>query len=110
MSKTPQTELNSKNNTDIVTYKLTTPTTIDGVEYENITLDFHSLSGDDIINAEFEMLASGGTVAGPAELNKTYLMYISARAAKITFEKLKKFSIRDVTKITLATQNFLMHE
>ena len=54
------------------------------------------------------MMSSGNLIAGPAELNKTYLMHIAARAAKIPFEVLKQFSIKDVSAITMMTQTFLM--
>ena len=106
MSKKTETELDSNN--DIITYELIRPTTINGIEYKKITLDFYNLNGDDIASAEFEMISSGNLIAGPAELNKTYLMHISARAAKIPFEVLKQFSIKDLAAITMRTQNFLM--
>lgn len=106
MSKKTETELDSNN--DIITYELKRPTTINGTEYKEITLDLYHLNGDDIASAEFEMASSGNLIAGPAELNKTYLMHIAARAAKIPFEVLKQFSIKDISAITMVTQGFLM--
>lgn len=106
MSKKTETELDSNN--DIITYELKRPTTINGTEYKKITLDLYHLNGDDIASAEFEMASSGNLIAGPAELNKTYLMHIAARAAKIPFEVLKQFSIKDISAITMVTQGFLM--
>lgn len=106
MSKKTETELDSNN--DIITYELKRPTTINGTEYKEITLDLYHLNGDDIASAEFEMASSGNLIAGPAELNKTYLMHIAARAAKIPFEVLKQFSIKDISAITMMTQGFLM--
>lgn len=106
MSKKTEAELDSNN--DIITYELKRPTTINGTEYKEITLDLYHLNGDDIASAEFEMASSGNLIAGPAELNKTYLMHIAARAAKIPFEVLKQFSIKDISAITMVTQGFLM--
>lgn len=106
MSKTTETAL--EQNGGIITYELKRPVTIDGTEYKIITLDLSSLTGDDIASAEFEMTSSGHIIAGPAELNKTYLMHVSARAAHVPYEVLKKFSIKDVSAITMATQGFLM--
>lgn len=108
MSKTTETEIDSTKKNSVINYKLKQPKTIDGVEYESIDLDFYSLTGDDIANAEFEMISSGNIVAGPAEFNKTYLMHISARAAKLPFDTFKRFSIGDISAITMMTQNFLM--
>lgn len=94
--------------TGIIQYELTQPTNINGTEYKTIELDFYSLNGDDISTAEFEIAQSGLMVAGLAEFNKTYLMHISARAAKLPVEVLKRFSIRDISAITRETQGFLM--
>lgn len=106
MSETTEIDTIKKNS--VINYKLKQQKTIDGVEYESIDLDFYSLTGDDIANAEFEMISSGNIVVGPSEFNKTYLMHISARAAKLPFELFKQFSIRDISAITMITQNFLM--
>lgn len=106
MSQTTETEL--EQNGGVITFELKRPVTIGGTEYKQIKLDLQSLTGADIASAEIEMTASGHIIAGPAELNKTYLMHISARAAKIPYEVLKQFSIKDISLITMATQNFLM--
>lgn len=108
MSKTTEKNTDVTHQSDVVNYKLKRPKTIDGVEYESIDLNFSSLSGNDIANAEVEMLSRGNIVAGPAEFNKTYLMHISARAAKLPVETLKQLSIKDLSVITMMTQNFLM--
>lgn len=108
MSKTTEKNTDVTHQNDIVNYKLKQPKTIDGVEYETINIDFYSLTGDDIANAEFEMISGGNIVAGPAEFNKTYLMHISARAVKLSFETFKQLSIKDISAITMMTQNFLM--
>lgn len=108
MSKTTEKNTDVTHQTDVVDYKLKQSKTIDGVEYESIVLDFYSLTGDDIANAEFEMMSTGKFIIGQAEFNKTYLMHISARAAKLPVETLKCFSIKDISAITMMTQNFLM--
>lgn len=106
MSQTTETEL--EQNGGVITFELKRPVTIGGTEYKQIQLDLQSLTGADIASAEIEMTSSGHIIAGPAELNKTYLMHISARAAKIPYEVLKQFSIKDLSIITMATQTFLM--
>lgn len=108
MSKKTEAELELDLNNGIIKYELKRPTAINGTEYKEITLDLYNLNGDDIASAEFEMMSSSILIAGPAELNKTYLMHIAARAAKIPFEVLKQFSIKDVSAITMMTQTFLM--
>lgn len=112
MSKTTETQTQTENisdsNSDIFTYELKRPVTIGGTEYKKITLNLNSLTGDDIASSEIEMTSVGQIIGGPAELNKTYLMHISARAAKIPYDVLKQFSIKDLSAITNITQNFLM--
>ena len=112
MSKTTETQTQTENisdsNSDIFTYELKRPVTIGGTEYKKITLNLNSLTGDDIASSEIEMTSVGQIIGGPAELNKTYLMHISARAAKIPYDVLKQFSIKDLSAINNITQNFLM--
>lgn len=103
-----KTQISSSNDKDVIEYKLYRPKTVDGKEYTQISLDFFDLNGNDIMAAEKQLIQLGQVVVTAPELNKTYLMLISARAAKIPFEALNEFSIRDVSAITRLTQNFLM--
>lgn len=96
------------NNDEIIEYELKRPKTIDGKEYTHVHLDFFDLNGNDIMAAEKQLIQLGQVIVTAPELNKTYLMLISARAAKIPFEALNEFSIKDISAITRLTQNFLM--
>jgi len=115
MSKKTQTQLTESDiakdiASGIITYELKQPVTIDNTEYKKITLDFLGLTGEDLISIEVEMTMTNVHVINAAELSKTYLMIVASRAAKIPYETLKRFSIRDLSKITLVTQTFLMQE
>lgn len=111
MSKKTQTQLTESDiASGVITYELKQPVTIDNIEYKKITLDLLGLTGEDIISAEIEMTTTGVLVISTAEMSKTYLMLVAAKAAKIPYEALKRFSIKDLSKITMVTQNFLMQE
>lgn len=97
-------------NTTTVKYKLIKPVTIDGQLYEEIEFDFDSLTGSDLLAIEQEMQASGRIVLGISEMNKSYLLFASARAAKLNANILLAFSAKDVSKITSLAQAFLMAE
>lgn len=101
--------------------KKTTDTTPKGVEviklsreitYEDETLtelsmNFDALTGDDIEGIEREWIAGGGG-SGVAELSKTYLMHVVARASGQRIEVIKKLPLKDVSKATVLAQNFLL--
>lgn len=100
----------TQNNSTIIKYTLIKPVTIDGTLYSEIELDFDSLNGEDILAVEQEMQASGRIVLGISEMNKSYLLFASARAAKLNANILLAFSAKDVSKITSIAQTFLMAE
>lgn len=89
-------------------YSLLTPKEINGTKYDKIILDFENLTGEDMNAIESQMTLDGQQVVNVAELSKVYLMYVSARAAKININDFKKFSFKDITGITALTQVFLM--
>jgi len=89
------------------THKLTRKVKVADKEYSELTVDFNSLTGEDM-----EAVATlPGTNSGDLSINefsKTYLMHIVARAAKITINELRKFPIADATALTFKAQTFLM--
>lgn len=88
-------------------HKLSKPVVYDDKEFTEINLDLDSLTGEDLVNIETEMTASGLMVALP-EASKSYQMYVAARAAKVPVELIKKLSIKDASAITIKVQSFLL--
>lgn len=99
-----------KKNGDVIVYELRRPKIVDGKEYKSLELDFSSLTGNDLIAAESEMTSMGQIVVTMSELNKAYLIIVSARAAKVPSEVIAQLSIKDVSAITRLAQNFLMDD
>lgn len=76
--------------------------------YKTMTFDFDSLSASDMLSIQTELLSRGIPFTGVHEMNKIYLLYVAARAAKINVKELEKASFQDATQITLLAQSFLM--
>ena len=110
-SELDQREINAADAvaSEVEVVKLSRPIQINGKDVREITLDFGSLSVDDLMNIEAEMLAHKRIVVGGAALSQTFNAYVAARAAKISVNDLKRLSIRDGTRIITLTQNFLMN-
>lgn len=81
----------------------------EGKEYTELTLDFDSLTGRDVINAEKEARILGDNTPLP-EFSKTYQAVLAAKAAKVSVDMLMSLNVRDFTLVTLMVQDFLLEE
>lgn len=90
----------------MVTVKLSAPISYEDKTHSEIAMDLDSLTGADMIEAEKE-LALGGQVAAVAELSKSYLAVLAAKAAKVDPGLIKRLPVKDFAKVTLEVQNFL---
>ncbi|ADE57236.1 MULTISPECIES: phage tail assembly protein [Aminobacterium] len=88
-------------------HELNKPLTFEGKEYKDINVPLESLTGDDIVVAEREFVATGNA-AGVAETSKAFQAYVAARAAKVPVELILSLGAKDFTAITLQVQNFLL--
>lgn len=86
---------------------LSKPVTFDGVEYGFLSLNYDDLTGQDIINATKEAKALGDD-SPVAELSKTYLAVIVAKAAKVPVDMILSLPAKDFTKATMFVQDFLL--
>ncbi|WII39698.1 phage tail assembly protein [Paenibacillus thiaminolyticus] len=90
-------------------YELKKPVTFEGEEYTELTLDFDSLTGRDMINAErLYVRSSGHDAASLKELMKETQVYIAAFAAKCPPELILSLGIQDMAKITQMVQAFIL--
>lgn len=88
-------------------FKLQKPITYEEKEITELDLDLDALTGRDLTNIEQEFVA-GGNMAAVPETSKTYLMYVGARAAKVPVELVQSMSAKDVSRLTVQVQNFLI--
>lgn len=98
---------NEVKNEDKNCIKLSKPVAWEEIQYDAIFLDLEGLTGNDLLEAEREFIASGGNAA-VAELSKGYLATVAARAAKVPTEVIKALSAKDFSSITLKVQHFLL--
>ena len=82
----------------------------DGETVTELHLDFDSLTGQDILNAERELNAGNKSVAPVKEFDKGYLSIVAAKAAGVPTDMLSLLGAKDFTKVTVLTQNFLLNE
>lgn len=78
--------------------------TTNGIVTE-VNLDFDSLTGQDIIDAEKEFTSKGGT-ALMKENSKMYQAVIAAKVSGIIYDDLLLCTAKDFSNITLQVQNF----
>ncbi len=86
--------------------KLSKPYTFEGKEYTELKLDFDVLTGRDMIIAEAEVRV----IADPApvaELSKSYLAVMAAKAARVPVDLILGLPAKDFSKVTIEVQNFL---
>lgn len=87
------------------------PYTFEGKEYKEIELDLDSLTGNDYLLAERQFGEHFNNKVTPLpELSKEYQMIIAARASNQPLEFYMQMPIKEVSKITIKIQNFLLSE
>ena len=79
-----------------------------GENLDTINLDLDGLTGADLTQAETEHSIASGGLSGVAELSKSYLAHVAARAAKLPVEDIKQLPAKDFSRVTMEVQNFLL--
>lgn len=87
--------------------KLSSPYVFEGKEYTEFSLDLDKLTGGDIIAAGVEARSLGQDNL-VAELSKSNLAAVAARAATVPVDMILGLSAKDFTGVTVAVQNFLL--
>ena len=77
-----------------------------GQEIYTLDMPLEELTGNDLIEVE-KQLTQSGEVPFVTDFNKTYLISVAAKAARIPVETLKFTSAKDFTRITNEVRNFL---
>ena len=78
-----------------------------GEELEVLDMPLEELTGNDLIEAEKQIIQSGEAVV-VTDFSRPYLIAVAARAAHIPVETLKFMDARDFTRITGEVRNFLI--
>lgn len=90
--------------------ELTRPIEVEGDRYEKLTLDFESLTGEDIENAEMIFNAANpqNSIVMVKEMSKGFAAIVAAKAAGVNPAVIRKLSAPDYAKVTMRTTVFLM--
>lgn len=99
-----------ENTTDVFTHQFKRPFNYNGKDYESLTFDFESLTGNDTLEIEHELAKKGVTVIVP-EFNADYLAHMACRACTddIGVDAFKYMSLRDFNAIRGASRRFLLN-
>ena len=89
------------------TITLTKPITVKGKEVDKIELDFNSVTGQDMINAETEARAAGDQ-SPSVLLSMKYQAALAAKIIGISYDDVIGMPGEDFKKIVLPVANFLL--
>ncbi len=95
-------------NKDIIKFQLKNPIIFNEKEIKEVKLDFHSLTGSDICDAESDFRGRFYTVIPDANYAKGYQAAVAAKASGLPYDCILSLSIKDFSKVTGATKGFLM--
>ena len=87
--------------------KLTKEYTLGSKKYTEIELDFDSLSGFDVVEAE-KAYKKRNKGSGMKELEDGWYLTIAEKASGIKYGDFLKLNIKDYIKITTEIRNFLL--
>lgn len=90
-----------------LTIKLNTSVTVKGQDVKEITLDFDSIRGRDLADAE-RTARSDGEMNPMINFSMKYQAAIAAKLIGIKYDDVLDMPAGDFNKITLAVNNFLM--
>lgn len=79
-----------------------------GEEVKEIDLNFDELTGNDLIEAEKQVMASDN-IPMVTDFNKAYLITVAARLLKLPAPELRNINAKDFTSITSEVQRFLLN-
>ena len=86
--------------------KFAKPFMFEDQEYEGLTVDLDSLTGQDLLDASREARELGDTTP-VMELSKTYYTAVVAKAAKVPIELIVALPAKEFSKVTVEVQSFL---
>lgn len=88
-------------------YKLIKPIEYEDKKYDELTLDFGKLTGNDAIKIETEMEMMNIYVMAP-ETSRSYQIRMAAIAGGFPYQLAEKMSFRDFNRVANAARNFLV--
>lgn len=80
--------------------------TIGGKSIQELNLELEKLTGNDLIEAEKEVMMSDNTPI-VMDFNRSFLITLAAKSASVPTEALKTLNIQDFSKIVNEVQRFL---
>lgn len=101
-------EKNTAAEADERVYTLSRPFDFEGETITELVLDFDRLNGDDLIRVDGIVAGDSRNQSFVKALGLTYQLHIAALAANKPYEIFAKMPAKDVSKIALRAQGFLL--
>ena len=99
-------DTNKKSTTPgVFEYTLSKPFEYNGKTHEKLTFNFDSLTGNDILSVEDEMVDNAEYYV--TEASRSFQLRIAAKAAEIGSDVIKALPAKDFSKIVRAARDFL---
>ena len=92
----------------VINVKLSKPISFNDVETKEINLDFGSLTGIDICDAETNFRERFYQPIPDANYSQAYQAAVAAKAAKLPYELILDLNLNDFSKVTGAAKGFLL--
>ncbi|KGE20639.1 hypothetical protein PWYN_00470 [Paenibacillus wynnii] len=89
-------------------FTLSRPFTFEEKEYTELLLDFESLLGSDLLQINSQFDAEQKSPVFVKALSLSYQLSVAAAAAKLPKEFFNSLPAKDVSKVGLQAQNFLL--
>ncbi|MDF9845567.1 MULTISPECIES: phage tail assembly protein [unclassified Paenibacillus] len=101
-------EKNTASEADERVYTLSRPFDFEGETITELTLDFGRLVGDDLLKVDKIIAGDSSAQSFVKALSMPYQLHIAALAANKPYEIFAKMPAKDVSKIALRAQSFLL--
>ena len=86
--------------------QLKKPITHKGYEIKALDLELDTLTGNDLIDVEEQILKTGNPIQS-TDFSRVYLITVAARALRMPVEILKQMCARDFARVVNEVRNFL---
>ncbi len=92
----------------IITIGLSSKLKFNDVEVEKVELDFNSLTGADLCDAETNFRERYFQPIPDANYSQAFQAAVAAKASKLPYELILELNLKDFSRVTGATKGFLL--
>jgi len=95
-------------NKGVITVNLSSKIKFNEIEIEKIELDFNSLTGGELCDAETNFRERYFQPIPDANYSQAFQAAVAAKASKLPYELILELNLKDFSRVTGATKGFLL--